>query len=156
MPEEGMIPPGGDAPARSVRLWLVAAFALCVFPIVARTTRPLDEQLFLPVTPLDRTDGERARQWAFLESCRSHIPSNAEFTIVAEDPRTAMSLYMMSIGAFPFSLPLPSSYYGTPTPEAGGTAAFVLAYGRLAPEASNLRLVARVRDGAIYARRPAP
>lgn len=151
-----MIPPDGDPAARSARLWLIAAFALCCFPILARTRHPLDEQLFLPVTPLDRTDGARAEQWAFLESCRSHLPSNAVFTVLAEDSETAMSLFMMSIGAFPYSLPAPSSYYQMPTPDVGREADFVLTYRCLPPPDWNLRLVARVKDGAVYARVPLP
>lgn len=151
-----MIPPDGDPPGRSARLWLIAAFALCCFPIVARTAHPLDEQLFLPITPLDRTDGARAEQWAFLESCRSHLPSSAVFTILANDSDTAMSLFMMSVGVFPYSLPLPSSYYRTLTPGVGRQADFVLTYRRLPPADWNLRLVASVKDGAIYARVPAP
>jgi hypothetical protein len=151
-----MIPPNGDPPARSARLWLIAAFALCCFPIVARTAHPLGEQLFLPITPLDRTDGNRAKQWAFLESCRSHLPSNAVFTILADDPDTAMSLFMMSIGAFPYSLPLPTSYYRMLMPEVGRQADFVLAYRCSPPADWHLRLVANVQHGAIYARVAAP
>jgi hypothetical protein len=150
-----MIPPD-DESTRSARLWLIAAFALCCFPIVARTAHPLDEQLFLPITPLDRTDGNRAEQWAFLEACRAHLPANAAFTILASDPDTAMSLFMMSIGAYPSSLPLPTTYYRMRMPEIGRQADFVLAYRRLPPADWNLRLVASVKDGAIYARVPAP
>jgi len=151
-----MTPADPGPPARSPRLWLIAAFALCCFPIVARTTHPLDEQLFVPVTPMDRTDGARAEQWAFLEACRAHLPPQPVFTIIAEDPDIAMALFMMSIGAYPDSLPLPTTYYGMPMPEVGRQADFVLAYRRPPPPDWNLRLVARVRHGAVYARVPAP
>jgi hypothetical protein len=151
-----MIPSARDPPSRSVPLWLAAAFVLCCFPIVARTAHPLGEQLFLPITPLDRTDGNRAKQWAFLESCRPYFPPASSITVLADDPDTAMSLYMMSIGAFPYSLPLPSSYYGLLTPEEGRKADFVLAYGRPPPAGWPLRLVANVENGAIYARVAAP
>lgn len=151
-----MIPPDAEPPARSPRLWLIAAFALCCFPIVARTAHPLEEQLFLPVTPLDRTDGARAEQWAFLEACRAHLPANAAFTVLAQDTDTAMSLFMMSIGAYPASRPLPTTYYWMRTPEIGRQADFVLAYRQPPPTDWTLRLVARVRDGAVYARVPAP
>ena len=151
-----MTPADAGPPARSPRLWLIAAFALCCFPIVARTRLPLDEQLFFPVTPMDRTDGARAEQWAFLEACRAHLPPQPVFTILAEDPDTAMALFMMSIGAYPDSLPLPTTYYGMPMAEIGRQADFVLAYRRLPPPDWNLRLVARVRHGAVYARVPAP
>ncbi len=151
-----MIPPDADPTARSPRPWLIAAFALCCFPLVARTTHTLDEQVFLAITPLDRTDGNRAEQWAFLESCRPHLPPSPVFTILAKDPETSMSLFMMSIGAYPDSLPLPTTYYRMPTPEVGRQADFVLAYRRLPPADWNLRLVARVRHGAVYARVPTP
>jgi len=151
-----MSPSAGDPRSRSVTLWLVAAFALCFFPIAARTARPLDEQLRLPVTPLDRTDGRLAKQWMFLESCRPHVAPASSLTVIADDPDAAMSLYMMSIGAFPYSLPLPSSYYGLLTPEEGRKAEFVLAYRRPPPADWPLRLVANVEDGAIYARVAAP
>ena len=151
-----MIPSASNHRPRSVRLWLAAAFVLCCFPIVARTARPLGEQLFLPVTPLDLTDGIRAKQWAFLESCRPHFPPASSITLLADDPDTAMSLYMMSIGAFPYSVPLPSSYYGLLTPEEGRKADFVLAYGHPPPSDWPLRLVANVENGAIYARVAAP
>jgi len=151
-----MNPADADPPGRSPRLWLIAAFALCCFPIAARTAHPLDEQLFVPITPLDRTDGVRAEQWSFLEACRPHLPPQPVFTIVAEDPDAAMSLFMMSIGAFPDSLPLPTMYYGMPAPEIGRQADFVLAYRQPPLPHWNLRLVARVRHGAVYARLPAP
>ena len=151
-----MIPRAGNPRSRPVRLWLAAAFVLCCFPIVARTAHPLGEQLFLPVTPLDRTDRVLAKQWAFLESCRPHFPPASIITVLADDPDTAMSLYMLSIGAFPYSLPLPSSYYGRLTPEEGHKADFVLAYGRPPPAGWPLRLVANVENGAIYARVAAP
>lgn len=151
-----MIPLDAEPPARSPRLWLIAAFALCCFPIVARTAHPLDEQLFLPITPLDRTDGSRAEQWEFLEACRAHLPAHPAFTILAEDPDTAMSLFMMSFGAYPSSLPLPTTYYRMQVPEVGRQADFVLAYRKAPPADWNLRLVARVRHGAVYARVPAP
>lgn len=151
-----MIPPGADPPARSPRLWLIAAFALCCFPLVGRTKQTFDEQVFIPITPLDRTDGSRAEQWAFLESCRSHLPPSPVFTVLARDPDTSMSLFMMAIGAYPHSLPLPTTYYRMQMPEIGRQADFVLAYRRPPPADWNLRLVARVRHGAVYARVPAP
>ena len=151
-----MTPADPGPTSRSPRLWLIAAFALCCFPIVARTTHPLDEQLFVPVTPMDRTDRARAEQWAFLEACRAHLPPQPVFTILADDSDTEMALFMMSIGAYPDSLPLPTTYYGTDTPEIGGQAPLVLAYRRVPPPDWNLRLVARVRHGAVYARASAP
>ena len=150
-----MSAPDEAASPRSARLWLIAAFALCCFPIVARTAHPLDEQVFLPTTPLDRTDSARAEEWAFLESCRSHMPENAVFTVLANDSDTAMSLFMMSVGVFPYSLPVPSTYYRTSTPE-GRQADFVLTYRRLPPADWDVRLVEKVKDGAIYARVAAP
>lgn len=132
--------------------WLAAAIALCGFPIAARLGRPLGEQIFLPVTPLDRTDGERARQWAFLESCRPYLPPTATMTVIAGDTETEMSLFMMAIGAYPRSIPFPTSYWGKRMPEVGRQADFILAYRRTPPGDWPVRLVATVENGAVYAR----
>ena len=86
-----MGPADAGPPAGSPRLWLIAAFALCCFPIVARTAHPLDEQLFVPVTPLDRTDGARAQSRGFSwRRAGRHLPPAARVGILAEDPETAM------------------------------------------------------------------
>ena len=54
------------------------------------------------------------------------------------------------------SIPLPTTYYRMQMPEVGRQADFVLAYRKAPPADWNLRLVARVRHGAVYARVPAP
>ena len=82
---------------RLARLWLAGALVLCLFPLAPRFFHPLREQLILPTTPLDRTEGKSAREWLFLESCRPFLPSNARFTVLAADSDTEMALYMMAI-----------------------------------------------------------
>ena len=129
---------------------------LVLFPLARFLGRPLRQELRLPVTPVDRVDPARARQWLFLAESRSHLPPKASFTVLADDPDVEMALYMMSFGVVPDGLPLPTRYYGNPTPEFGREARYVLAFDLAeAPEPAS-RLVARVRGGAVYERPPAP
>jgi hypothetical protein len=148
--------PGFHPARRRVRLWLGAAFALCLFPLAPRLSRPLDSQLRLPATPLDTTDPERARQWLFLDSCRPFLPPEASFTVTADDPETEMALFMMAIGVFPAGAPHPHSYYGLPTPEEARKAHDILEYGRFAPADPRARPVARVTGGSISERATEP
>jgi hypothetical protein len=104
------------------------------------------------MTPVDRVDSERARQWLFLEESRRHLPPKSSFTVLAEDPDVEMAIYMMSYGVLPDTLPLPTRYYGNPTPEYGREARFVLAFGLAAAPDPAARLVARVPGGAVYER----
>ncbi len=140
-----------------VRIWLAAALLLCLFPLAPRLARPLDGQLRRPLTPVDLTDTERARQWLFLDSCRPLLPPGSSFTVLADDPRTEMALFMMGIGLFPSSQPLAHSYYFVPTPDEAARARYVLRY-QPAPSAPEpgLRLVARVPGGALYERAARP
>jgi hypothetical protein len=135
--------------------WLAGAAVLALFPLWRFFARPLREQLRLPLTPVDRVDGARARQWQFLEESRAHVPPKSSFTVLAEDPDVEMALYMMSYGVLLDTLPLPTRYYGNPTAYSGREAKYVLAFGLPeAPEpADRLRLVARVAGGAVYERK---
>jgi hypothetical protein len=148
----------GPAPdrARRARLWLAGALVLCLFPLMPRLGRSLREQLRLPATPVDRTHGEWAREWLFLESCQPFLPSNARFTVLAADADTEMALYMMAIGLFPAGQPVPHTYYRMPHPEQAAAAQYSLEYRKSAPENPRARLIARVPDGAIYERPPTP
>jgi hypothetical protein len=139
---------------RSRVVWFAGAAALVLFPLWRFFQRPLREQLRLPLTPVDRVDGARARQWLFLEESRAHVPPGSSFTVLAEAPDVEMALYMMSFGILQDGLPLPTRYYGNPTVEYGREAQYVLAFDLPdAPEPpSRLRLVARVRGGAVYER----
>ena len=139
---------------RSRIAWLAGAAVLVLFPLWRFFERPLREQLRLPLTPVDRVDGARARQWLFLEESRPHVPPKSSFTVLADDPDVEMALYMMSFGVLQDGLPLPTSYYGNPTAEYGREARYVLAFDLPdAPEPpSRLRLVARVPGGAVYER----
>jgi hypothetical protein len=77
-------------------VWFAGATLLVVFPLVRFFDRPLREQLRLPLTPIDRVDAARARQWTFLEESRRYLPPKSSFTVLAEDPGAEMALYMMS------------------------------------------------------------
>jgi len=136
--------------------WLAAAAVLGLFPLVPRFSQPLDRQLRVPATPLDNTDGERAQEWAFLDACARWIPRNGSFTVVAAEPRIEMAIFMMAVGHYPGTYPFPNRYYHHPTPAEGARAQFVLRYRLPDPDDPNLRLIARVPDGAIYERTTAP
>lgn len=142
---------------RRLRLWLATAAVLCAISLGRMLALRPDAWFTLPITPVDRVDGTRARQWLFLESSRPHVPAGASFTVVAEDPDVEMALYMMSFGLFPKCLPVPTRYYGIPTAEDGRTARYVLAFGEKAADARGdaddpMRLVARVAGGAVFDR----
>jgi hypothetical protein len=140
-----------QAPAR-LGVWLAGAAVLVVFPLSRFFDRPLRQELRLPITPVDRVDSARARQWMFLEESRAHLPPKASFTILADDAEVEMALYMMSFGVVPDGLPLPTRYYGNPTPEFGREARYVLAYDLADAPDPAARLVARVSAGAVYER----
>jgi len=148
--------PTSGAPPRRLRLWLIGALVLCLFPLAPRLVRPLREQLQLPVTPVDRTDGRRAREWLFLDSCRPYVPPGARFTVIADEPHAEMSLFMMAIGLFPESRPLPHSHFLVPALVQAARAKYVLEYRRSTPADPGARLVARVADGAVYERSVPP
>ena len=133
-------------------LWFGGAAVLVIIPLARFLEKPVREQLRLPLTPVDRVDPARARQWMFLEESRNHLPPKSSFTVVAEDPDVEMALYMMSYGALPDTLPLPTRYYGNPTPEFGREARFVLAFDLAEPPEPGARLIARVSNGAVYER----
>ena len=97
-------------------VWFAGAAALALFPLWRFFSRPLAEQLRLPITPVDRVDGARARQWRFLAESRPHVPPRASFTVLAADSDVEMALYMMSFGVLQDGVPLPTRYYGNPTP----------------------------------------
>ena len=137
---------------RARLVWLAGAVALVVFPLGRFFARPLREQLALPITPIDRLDPARARQWLFLAESRAHLPAKPSFTVLAEDPDVEMALYMMSFGIVEDGLPLPTRYYGNPTPELGRDARFILAFGLAGNPDPSARLVARVFGGAVYER----
>ena len=133
-------------------VWFAGAAALALFPLWRFFSRPLAEQLRLPITPVDRVDGARARQWRFLAESRPHVPPRASFTVLAADSDVEMALYMMSFGVLQDGIPLPTRYYGNPTPQFGREAKYVLAFDLPeAPEPEDrLRLIARVPGGAVY------
>jgi hypothetical protein len=147
--------PVADPTRRRTRLWLAAALGLCLFPLAPRLASPLGDQLRLPVTPVDRTDEERARQWLFLQSSVPLVPPGSALTVRAEDPDTEMALFMMAIGLFPASQLLPHTYYLEAESE-HAAARYLLQYRIDTPADPDTRLVARVPYGAIYERLPRP
>jgi hypothetical protein len=102
--------------------WLGVAISAITF--FAHLHRP-DEADFSLRSPFDNTRSGHAEQWIFLSEAARHVPPGASFTVLAEDPETEMSLFMISVGLLPEASPLPSSYYGRPT-SAGDRARFVL------------------------------
>ena len=123
---------------RSRIAWLAGAAVLVLFPLWRFFERPLREQLRLPLTPVDRVDGARARQWLFLEESRPHVPPKSSFTVLADAPDVEMALYMMSFGILQDGLPLPTRYYGNSrTPNS-----------RTDDRRSGVSLIAPARSGA--------
>ncbi len=139
-------------PGRRPLLWLLGAVLLCAFAASSWLPRSGDD-LRLPSSPVERTDGGRAREWLFLESCRPHVPPEASVSVVAGDGATEMAVYMMAIGLFPENALVPHSYYLRATPEEFRRAQWILVYRADGPGIENAELVARVPDGAVYRRR---
>lgn len=135
--------------------WLCGAILLCAFPASRWLTASRDD-LRLPSSPVDRTDGERGRQWLFLESCRPHVPPGAPVSVVARDGEVEMALYMMAIGIFPANVVVPHTYYLRAMPDEFRRAQWILAFDPDPPGIEGAELVARVRDGAVYRRRSVP
>jgi hypothetical protein len=134
-----------------VVLWLAGALALLAFPARTWIRDDVAGALSAPVTPFDRTDGAAARQWLFLRRASAVVPATASYTVVAPTLDVEMNVLMMSFGLLPEARPMPSSYYGVPTPLAGGRARFVLSYDR-ARVPGPLRVVAAFDEGVIYER----
>ncbi len=137
---------------RGTALWIAGAALVCASSLWGWLRPEHGDPFRLPITPVDRVDGARARQWLFLESSRTHVPPKASFTVLADDPDVEMALYMMSFGVIPDGLPLPTRYYGNPTPQYGREADYVLAFGLSGAPEPRARLVAEVAGGAVYVR----
>lgn len=106
--------------------------ALAATALLALDLRTVDLSRLPPETPFDNTRSGHAEQWRFLSSAARIVPPGASFTLIAGDPDTEMSLYMMSRALLPQSTALPRSYYGRPLAGSDG-ARFVLSFGA-APE----------------------
>ena len=139
---------GGSFRSRASAVWIAAA-ALLFVPGLWRLPS-LGTLLRIPSTPVDLTWDRHARFWSFLKEARHHVPAGQSYTVIAPDRDDEMYLYMFSLGLFEKHVALPTSYYGRPT-GAGEGARYVLAYRRT-PDISNVRLIARLEDGAVYER----
>jgi hypothetical protein len=138
--------------ARLLRLWWLG-----VALMLAMMTPKLVQHLLSippdrPVSPLDNTRPELASQWQFVEAAVKHVPAGESLTIRACNTDDELTLYMMALGLAAAANPQPSSYYGTPTPEVGGRARFVLEFGGCGIEEEQVTEVARVPGGRIYRR----
>jgi hypothetical protein len=107
-----------------------------------------------PTSPLDNVAGlnETTRLgWGFLWQAREVLPAGASYTIVASDPQTEMSLYMLSIGVLTECQGFPTSYYLRPSPDSGAMARYVLAFG-CAAQPEGAELVQKLDEGCIWDR----
>ena len=156
MDERAEIDAGGEPERSRGRLgaWGAGCALLAGLIVAYWAGLPADGRLRVPTSPLDNVAGlsETPRHgWAFLWQVREILPPGATYTVVAPDRDTEMSLYMLSWAVLTECRALPTSYYGTPTPERGAEARFVLAYGceGAVPGAT---LVQRLNEGCIWDR----
>jgi hypothetical protein len=125
MTDRGALPARTSANA-DVVWWLAAALAVLLFHAPfwkhARDIAPLA----VPETAVDRVSPDLARQWTLLMNAREWIPPGSDYTVRSEPPDREMSLYMLSMGIFPRSRPVPSSYYLVPYLSLGNRAKYVI------------------------------
>lgn len=107
---------------------------------------------FVPDTPLDRVNGQWARDFRFLRLAGARVPPSGRYSVVASDPVREMAPYMMSIGIVIHGDPVPSSYYGVP--RRGPVPADYLLSLDCAPprHGKAFQVVARLPDGCLYRR----
>jgi hypothetical protein len=141
---------GEPGPRRaSLASWIAGAWLVLLFHGFAWRHASDVAPLGIPETPVDRVSPDLRGQWTFLMDARAAIPPGADYTVRAETPDREMSLYMLSIGVFPRSRPIPSSYYGTPLRALGSRAAYVVDEGCRFAETPPARTIARFRGGCV-------
>jgi hypothetical protein len=144
--------PSSETSPNSARAWILAAWLLLVFPLPIWKRAPLEDLFFAPTTPVDLTYRPYARLWSFLEEARRFVPPAASYTVTAPDPDDETDLFMLSLGLLTQREALPTSFFRVPTRDAGSRARYVLAFQTRPSADSELRLVARVPNGAVYER----
>lgn len=140
----------GSSLSRASAVWIAAAALLFVPGLWQSRLPSLGTLLRIPKTPVDLTWDRYARFWSFLKEARHHVPVGQSYTVIALDRDDEMYLYMFSLGLFEKHVALPTSYYGRPV-VAGEGARYVLAYRRT-PGLLNVRLIAKLEEGAVYER----
>ena len=134
-----------------LRLGLAAAMLMLAVPLANELASPSGAGWAPLITPSDRSPGNAAKWWRFLDLAREHLPEGVSFTVIASDSASEMRLFMIALGLFPDHQILPTTYFGNPFPEVGGRAEYVLAFGVTPPD-GKLELVASLSDGAVYRR----
>ena len=138
--------------AKTSRAWLLAALVLLAGPFAFwNEIDPLD-RWHEPRSPLDRTNGQFAPQWRFLEQARAQVPPGVTFTLWAPTPDDEMAMFMMALALYPNDAPLPSSYWGRTRDEYGDRARLILSYRCDQRKERALVLVRRLGDGCVYRR----
>jgi hypothetical protein len=140
----------GSSRSRASAVWIAAAALLFVPGLWQSRLPSLGTLLRIPRTPVDLTWDRYAHFWSFLKEARHHVPAGQSYTVIAPDRDDEMYLFMFSLGLFEKHVALPTSYYGRPA-AAGEGARYVLAYRRT-PSLLNVRLIARLEEGAVYER----
>lgn len=130
---------------------LAVAVLLLFIPVVRELNAPGGTTLEVPQTPSDRSPGNAATWWRFLDQARDHLPDGASYTIRADDRIAEMRLLTIALGILPDHEIRPASYFGQPTQDGGRSADYVLVFGSHSEE-SDLALVAKVDRGAVYRR----
>jgi hypothetical protein len=140
--------------SRAGRLWsgVAAAVLLLAVSVASDFASPGGGLGSWPrFTPSDRSPGNAARWWRFVDLARVHVPKGATYTVVAANSAAEMRLYMIAFGLLPDRDIFPTSYFGKELPEVGGRAEYVLAFGKVVPEGT-IELVAHVEGGSVYRR----
>lgn len=132
--------------------WIGFCWLLLLVPLWSWATRDLSTLRF-PATPVDRVREDYAIQWRFLWEARHSVLPGSTYTVRASTPAAETTLFLFSLGLCTRRTPLPSSYYGRPTPDLGRKAHYVIALGDFTGNERGLKLVTKFRDGSVYERR---
>ena len=138
-------------PAPDIFLWLLGAAVILYFHGLMYEELRRSGPIGPPQTPIDHVSPDGAAQWRFLMDARPWIPDGADYTVESSGPDREMSLFMLSLGIYPRSHALPTTYFGMPFASIGARARYVLDEGCRLREPGRRTLV-RLSGGCVERR----